>query len=302
MKLSPARLIPGRLMPGLSAALMTRELHFGFADILVSGSLRPDPEASTLVVANHTCGWDLRVARWLTLRSDLEFVCFTNPSDLQRQPRLAHLGLRAIPRDEPLAAAKVLREEGKRLAAGPGRALWIYPQGGYFRMAERPVVETGALGVRAYARTVNFVSVAMHYEFYGPRRAWAWLKVTPVPAPEPRNAAQLGEVLHAAHQSLLADLRDGTGTYRPILRPGSTVVVMDGVPVDLATVNEFLELDAATRGCRVVHEPSAGQVTFTGRQVGTPAVLGCLQSNLGKAMAELILDNVKGSSDAVGHG
>jgi hypothetical protein len=290
-------------MPRVSAALMTRELHFGFADILVCGDLTAaDPAASTLVVANHTCGWDLRVARWLTVRSGLEFVCFTNPSDLQRQPRLAHLGLRAIPRDEPLAAATVLREEGKRLAAGPGRALWVFPQGGYCRMGRRPVVETGVLGVRAYARSVNFVSVAMHYEFYGPRRAWAWLKVTPVPAPEPRNADSLGEVLHAAHQALLADLRDGTGTYRPILRPGSTVLVMDGVPVDLATVNEFLELEAGTRGCRVVSDPSACGATLTGRPVSTAAVLSCLQRNLGRAMAELILDNVKRSSDVGGRG
>lgn len=299
MRLNPTRLLP----PSLSVALMMRELYLGFADILVSGSLLdPDPDRSTLVVANHTCDWDLRVARWLTQRSGLAFACFTNPSDLQRQPRLAHLGLSAIPRDDPIAAAGVLREEGKRLAAGPGRALWIYPQGGYFRMGERPVVETGVLGLRAYARSVNFVCVAMHYELYGPRRAWAWLKVSPVPAPEPRNAVQLGEVLHDTHSALLADLREGTGDYRPILRDGSPVVVMDGVPVSLAIVNEFLELEPGTRGCRVVKDPETGELTLAGRSVPAPVLRTCLHQNLGRAMTELILNHVKGSTDADGRG
>ena len=293
------KLLPARLMPGLSVALMERELKLGFADILVSGSLGdPDPAASTLVMANHTCGWDLRVARWLTQQSGLAFSCFTNPSDLQRQPRLAHLGLRAIPRDDPMAAAMVLRKEGKRLAATPGQALWIYPQGGFFRVDERPVVETGVLGVRASARSVNFVTVAMHYELYGPRRAWAWLKVTPVPMPGPRNAAQLGEVLHDAHAALMADLRDGTGEYRPILREGSPVMVLDGVPVNVDTLNEFLGLDPKTQGVTVVSDPAARQLLLTGRPVGASAVLGCLQQNLGKAMADLVLSHLKGFADA----
>jgi 1-acyl-sn-glycerol-3-phosphate acyltransferase len=293
------KLLPARLLPGLLTARMDWELRFGFADILVSGSLRePDPEASTLVMANHACGWDLQVARWLTRYSGLAFNCFTNPSDLQRSPRLAHLGLRAIPRDDPIAAAQVLRREGKRLASTSGQALWIYPQGGFFRVRERPVVETGILGVRASARSVNFASVALHYEMYGPRRAWVWLKIVPVPVPGPRDAAQLGEVIRATHAALMADLRDGTGEYRPILREKSPVVVLDGVPVNVDTVNEFLGLSPGTRGATVVSDPVTRQLVLTGRPVGASAVLSCLRQNLGKEMADLVFSHLKGSADA----
>jgi hypothetical protein len=291
-------LLPARLRPALSAIRLKHELQLGFADILVSGSLvDPDPKASTLVMANHVCGWDLHLARWLTQRSGLTFSCFTNPSDLLRQPSLAHLGLRAIPRDDPITAAGILRKEGNRLAGAPGQALWIYPQGGFFRMAERPVVETGVLGVRASARSANFVCVAMHYELYGPRRAWAWLKVTPVSQPQPRNAAQLGEVLHATHAALMSDLREGTGEYRPILREGSTVVVMGGTPVNLATVNEFLSLDPDTRGCQMVNNPATRQLALSGRPVEASVVGNSLRQNLGRAMADLILSHLTGGTD-----
>lgn len=293
------KLLPTRLFPGLSTARKDRELRFGIADILVSGSLRePDPQASTLVMANHICGWDLQVARWATRHSGLAFSCFTNPSDLQRNPRLAHLGLRAIPRDDPIAAAQVLRKEGKRLASTTGQALWIYPQGGFFRVWERPVVETGILGVRATARSVNFVSVALHYEMYGPRRTWVWLKIVPVPAPGPRNAVQLGETLHETQAALLTDLRDGTGEYQPILREKSPVVVLDGVPVNVNTVNEFLGLDPDTQGAMVVSDPVTRKLVITGRPVGGSAVLSCLRQNLGIEMADLVLSHLKGGADA----
>jgi hypothetical protein len=299
---------PAAAVPRWSVRLRTRALYAGFSDILLSGTLRgPDPAASCLVVANHLCGWDLQVAHFLTCREQLRFCCFTNPTDLERQPGLAHLGLRPIPRDDPMAAATALREEGRRLNRESGAALWVFPQGGYARPAPRMPVETGALGVRAYAPRATFTAVALHYEMLGPRRSWAWARATQVPAPGPRNATGLRDLLAANHEALLGDLANGTGTYRPVLRRRSQVLVLDGVPVDLAILNGYLQLEEATAGSRLVPGgPGQNQGARARRvRLNGPAsraeLAACLSRNIGRSATDLVLDRLDWSGNVDEH-
>lgn len=278
---------------------MHRSLYAAFSDILVKGSLSgAQPGTSCLVVSNHSCDWDLRVSHFLTRSQGLSYRCFANPGVLQAQPGLAALGLVPIPRRDPMGAAKVLAREGTRLATEDGTALWVFPQGGYARLSRDVTAESGAVGIRKHGKGAAFTCVAMHYEFFGPRRPWVWVKAVPVAEPEPCNARELGELLVDTHAALLADLASGADGYRPVLRRRLPNAVVGAVPIVPAVVNAYLSADPQTAGCELVtdqEDPAA--LRLTGRSVEPASLERCLQQNLGSATARVILGRVAPASD-----
>jgi 1-acyl-sn-glycerol-3-phosphate acyltransferase len=291
-----------QLRSTLALSTSHRSLFAAFSDILVSGPLfGTERGASCLVVSNHICDWDLRVSHFLTHSQGLSYRCFANPSVLEAQPGLAAFGLVPIPRDDPMAAAKVLAREGRQLAAEDGTALWVFPQGGYSRLSRGAAVESGAVGVRKYSKSAGFTCVAMHYEFYGPRRPWVWVKAVPVAEPEPRNARELGELLAATHAALLSDLANGAEGYRPMMGRRLPNAVVDTVPVVPAVVNAYLSADPATAGCELVTDPGdAAVLRFTGRAVEPAQLERCLRQNLGAATAQVILERAAPLPDPAG--
>jgi 1-acyl-sn-glycerol-3-phosphate acyltransferase len=141
-----------------------------FADAARTGPL--------LVVCNHTAYWDSLLAIALvtgTLR--LDGYALMEAANLRRYPFLGRVGGFGVERDVPGDGERVLAYGAERLR-GPGRVVWVFPQGREMPFHRRPLVfKRGAAAMleQAASPAARCVPVSVAYVFGAEERPTVWM-------------------------------------------------------------------------------------------------------------------------------
>jgi 1-acyl-sn-glycerol-3-phosphate acyltransferase len=187
-----------------------------FADAARTGPL--------LVVCNHTAYWDSLLAIALvtgTLR--LDGYALMEAANLRRYPFLGRVGGFGVERDVPGDGERVLAYGAERLR-GPGRVVWVFPQGREApAQARPPVFRRGAAVMAATAAAharatggepVRWVPVAVAYVYGRDPRATVFMRFG-APRDVPADAGPDGFACMQAEAvaDLLAALDDDVAAW-----------------------------------------------------------------------------------------
>lgn len=204
-----------------------------FGRVLVHGlerARRASREAPLLFVPNHTAWWDPLVALWLAeLELGLEAYAMMDARNLERLPFFGLVGAFGVDLEDARDGARAVRHAASLLDR-PGRAVFVYPQGGE-RSAFAPLeLFAGAAHVGRLAAGARVVPVGVRYVFAADEAPELWIAIgAPLaPARDPRagvaqqrdgiaaelariDAADLAdfEVVHERRPSRLARLAEG---------------------------------------------------------------------------------------------
>ena len=294
-----------RRLPGLTMRLPARDvrasglalrsiLRLQFADIFVSGSLRPDASAPTIVASNHVCKWDSVIAYYLSSIEGMEFRTFAHPRIMEAYPFMRFFGYVGVPRDDAVAASSVLDEQAGQLANTRARMLWVFAPGQHTRLARDPHAERGALGLRALAPQANFVVVALKYEFFRSTQPWVWLKARSVPKEQRLAGNALTDLLVTTSDELDADLDTGRGQYESRLRRRGTTVCLSTIPVNLRRWNGLLRRRVAKSASFEFHPGDAPPLRYLGSPETLTQALALIEKEDGR-LARRVLDEALGS-------
>lgn len=215
-------------------AFLSSAVSAAFAD---TSSLDPLAGEPVVVVAPHLCSLDAAAALRMAFMSSRLLRLAVAPVLLQRYSPLSRFGAFPVTRGDSLRSAGDLRTAGRWLAGSVNGMVWFFPQGGHVRLGADVECERGVLAV-ALAAKAPVVPVSIHYEMFQRGRPAVWLKTG-----EPRwvrGIGPLNAVLAGAHEQLLADLRDGTGDYRPMTRSSARLLLLQNVPCARARLEAAL--------------------------------------------------------------
>jgi 1-acyl-sn-glycerol-3-phosphate acyltransferase len=156
-----------------------------FAAVRVHGLEQARAQGQTaplLFVANHSSWWDPLAILYVTTRLlALDGYALMDAKNLRRLPFFGLVGAFGVDLDDPSDGAKSVRYAA-RLLSGPGRAVWIFPQGREVPVTARPLAfHAGTAQVARVASKAMVVPVAIRYE-HGSR-------------PEPTLLVSFGEPL-----------------------------------------------------------------------------------------------------------
>jgi 1-acyl-sn-glycerol-3-phosphate acyltransferase len=175
-------------------------------------------EGPLLVVCNHTAYWDSMLAIALvTGELRLDGYALMEASNLRRFPFLGRVGGFGVERDVPGDGERVLAYGAERLS-GPGRVVWVFPQGREAPAERRPLVfrrgaavmalEASKRAERAGAAPVRWVPAAVSYVYGREPRATVFLRFgTPQVVPSEAGPEAVAEQQAAAVTALLDALR-----------------------------------------------------------------------------------------------
>lgn len=149
-------------------------------------------DGPVVFASTHTSWWDPVVAMVLAEALGGEHAFLMDAQNLARVRWFAALGALPLDRSSPAAARAGLRL-GERSLSGPGRALWVFPQGRQRPTWLRPLGVTRGAAWLAERTSADLVPVALAYGF----------REAPVPA----AVVRFGEP--CAAESLEVDLIDG---------------------------------------------------------------------------------------------
>ena len=192
-----------------------------------------------LLVANHLCAWDASVAMLVADEVGRDLSLAAAPAVLKRWPILRRVGLFPVERGASLRVAQVLRGLGKELDKADDGAVLFFCHGCHVRAGLLVEPERGVLAVARAAPRACLVPVALCYEVLEGRRPVAWVKALPAIHKETSRVA-LGELLARATAALSADLRNGSSSYRPLLRGDRHIVLLQNVPCDVRRIDAAL--------------------------------------------------------------
>ena len=137
-----------------------------------------------VIVSNHTAWWDPLVALVLTERvAPCDSYAMMDAANLRRLPFLGRIGGFGVDLTSASDGAAVIRYAA-RLLDGPGRAVWVFPQGRERPVTERPLgFRRGSAEVARVAKAAT-VPLAIRYEFGGAERPELLVDVGEAIAPE----------------------------------------------------------------------------------------------------------------------
>lgn len=211
-------------------------LHEVYADLT---ALREIDGAPALLIANHLCAWDAAVAMLVTDDLGRDLSLAAAPVVLERWPILQRVGVFPVERGAGLQTARTLRNLGKALDRSDNGAVLFFCQGCHVRTGVLVEPERGALAVAKAAPRARVVPLALYYEVLEGHRPSAWVKALP-PLPEQAPRIALGETIARATAALSADLRNGSSSYRPLLRGDRRTVLLRNVPCDVRRIDAAL--------------------------------------------------------------
>lgn len=188
----------------LFTAHCARMLRRQFGGVRVLGlehARRALAAGPVLLLANHVAFWDAVLIIWLSnavLRAD--GYAWMDRDNLHRLAFFRWLGAFGVGAGNALEAARAMRYAA-RLLDGPGRHIWIFPQGRERPQSVRPL---GFLGGSAHllrrAPQAVAVPVALRYEFGEGAQPWAHVAFGQACAGEPHARTH-----EAAVEALLAE-------------------------------------------------------------------------------------------------
>ena len=181
----PAR--KGRLVGGLLSWDAERRLRSSFEAVRVLGLAHLEgalARGPVIVVANHTAWWDPLVALVLTERVvPCDSYAMMDAANLARLPFLGRIGGFGVDLTSASDGAAVIRYAA-RLLDGPGRAVWVFPQGRERPVTERPLGFRRGSAEVARVGKAKTVPLAIRYEFMGTERPHLLVDVGEAIAPE----------------------------------------------------------------------------------------------------------------------
>ncbi len=151
-----------------------RRIRAHFAGVHVAGKgelVRALEAGPALVVLNHTSWWD---TLWIIALSQrvlgADAYALMDAGNLRRLPFFAKVGAIGVDRERPQDGAKVVRYAA-RLLDGPGKLLFVFPQGEERASTLRPLgFEGGAAAIARIAKQATVLPMALRYEHgAGPR-------------------------------------------------------------------------------------------------------------------------------------
>jgi 1-acyl-sn-glycerol-3-phosphate acyltransferase len=160
-----------------------------FGRVRVRGLDRVRAIAATrpvLLVANHSSWWDAMLVAWLTRGVlGLEGYAMMDADHLRRAPFFVGLGGFGVDRRSRRDGALAIRWAARHLA-GPGVAMWIFPQGEERPWHERPLgFHPGAARIARLAPQAAVLPVGLQYAFGAVEKPDAWISIgEPVAPPE----------------------------------------------------------------------------------------------------------------------
>ena len=151
-----------------------------------------------IAAANHVCWWDAPIVLDLSARVGVLPQFIADVDSVRRYPFFRRLGAIPVDRSSALAARRGLRDAAERLS-GPGKVLWVFPQGKYCP-TEPPFDIEGGFAWLAKRTAAVVVPVTLCYPFLQSQMPAAYVAVgAPI-------AADVGD-LEAAWGQLLAASR-----------------------------------------------------------------------------------------------
>jgi len=117
-----------------------------------------------IAAANHVCWWDAMVALALTERAGVDFCVLMDEQNLREFTFFRRIGAIGVDRHGRFGARAGLRRAQAALS-GPGRLLWVFPQGEYRSPAARPLGLEGGVVWLARASGAALVPVSLLYPF-----------------------------------------------------------------------------------------------------------------------------------------
>lgn len=190
----------------------------------LEGALARGP---VLVVSNHCAWWDPLVVLTLTHRLvPADGYAMMDADNLRRRPFFAKIGAFGVDRSSRRDGAEAIRY-AQSLLDGPGRLVWLFPQGQERPLHERPLrFFGGAARVALRKPEVTVIPVALSYAFESTEAASAYVSVgAPVSAQATSaatRAAQVDAVEAQIDQVKREQSRPGREGFEihPLQRPG----------------------------------------------------------------------------------
>ena len=169
-----------------------------------------------IFAVNHVAWWDPFLVLLVDAAIGCEGYALMDAANLKALPFFARLGAFPIDRSSPKAAIRGLRD-AVRLLDGPGKAVWIFPQGRQRPAHLRPLELKPGVKLLAKHSDALVVPVAIQYAYRGDHRPAAVMDIRP---PLPAGAA----VMAALEEALIAGLADidafiehGAGDFSPLI-------------------------------------------------------------------------------------
>lgn len=127
-------------------------------------------QSPLLVVSNHTSYWDPLVALLFSVRIlRADGYAMMDATNLRRLPFFRKVGAFGVDLDDARDGARAIRY-GAKLLSGPGKLLWVFPQGKEVPAVEAPLVfRGGSAEIARVAKHARTLPVGIRYVFAGER-------------------------------------------------------------------------------------------------------------------------------------
>lgn len=162
-----------------------------------------EAEGGVLLVANHSCWWDLYLAHFLNEAIPVVGYGMMEHANLARFRFFRRIGAFSVDRSSPAGIRASLDYTAKLLRA-PMVGVWMFPQGTIAGNDVRPLAfQPGLRALVRRAGRVTVVPVAFRYEFWQDERPEAFVRFGEPIAAEKAEAAT---ILDAVQERLTAEL------------------------------------------------------------------------------------------------
>jgi len=189
-------------------AMIAGKVRKGFFRVRAQGieGLRAAIDAEpggTLLLANHSCWWDLFLAHALNGAIPVDGYGMMEHFNMRRFGFFRRIGAFSVDRTDP-GSVRASIDYAAELLRGPRAGVWVFPQGRMVGNDVRPLVfQPGLRAIVGRARRVRVVPVALRYEFWQDERPEAFARFG---APEWVDRADRAGVVARMEDRLTAEL------------------------------------------------------------------------------------------------
>jgi 1-acyl-sn-glycerol-3-phosphate acyltransferase len=155
--------------------MAVRKLKAGFAGLRAQGLERlrralDDDPSGVLLLANHSCWWDLFFAHLLGVSVPLDGYGMMEHFNLRRFGFFRRIGAYSVDRTDPRSVRESL-DYTVELLGRPRAGVWVFPQGAIYPNDLRPIrFQPGLRALLRRAGRLRIVPVALRYEFWQDER------------------------------------------------------------------------------------------------------------------------------------